>query len=203
MNLKLVASDPIQDEQVEHGSVPPPSAEAVFVQFLDGTTWGERQSARAALIQRKETAQEFSRLEGVLADAGEQALVNEFSSKSDRSLPCIRSLLDRCSGGSPSCLADSLRSVVETGKRRGSKEVGVTQNERPRTRGLPSLNSGILVLAARVAHPFFTLVQKSVPGAPGSRSNFGANLGYALPQAWGLAHPFTITLHSGCPGGWL
>jgi hypothetical protein len=116
VKLKLVPNDPVPDDQMERSSVLAASAEMVFVQFADGTTWGDSQAERDALTQRKQIAQELSRLERVLGDAGEQALVNEFSSKSDQLPACVRSLLDRCSVGSPSCLADDLRSVLATAR---------------------------------------------------------------------------------------
>jgi hypothetical protein len=167
VNLKFAASETFQHGLMERSSVPTASAEAVFVQFADGTTWGDSQSALGALFQRKQTLQELARLERVLADAGEQALVNEFSSKSDHLLPCIRSLFDRCTNGSPSCLADGLRSVVETAKQR---EIDMESVSRPDMDG-----------RRRVAQAFDLAGISNIVGAPSSRSLRGWDTMVPIP----------------------
>lgn len=118
-DVKFVASDPVQDHQVDDGSALHRYAEIVFVQFADGTEWGDSESARGTFAQRKQIAHELDRLERVLLDDGQQALANELSSNGAQLPPCIRSLHDRCAASSsPSCLADGLRSVLETARQR-------------------------------------------------------------------------------------
>jgi hypothetical protein len=112
--VATVNGQPILDGENERGSRRPrATAETVFVQFADGTTWGNSESAGDAFIVRKQTLQELGRLEGILRDQGEQALREELSS-SDLLLPCIGSLRSSCSGKADFCLADGLRSMIES-----------------------------------------------------------------------------------------
>ena len=109
-------SQPVQESRVEGSAVPAASAETVFVQFVDGSTWGDSESAQDAFNERRETLRELSRLERVLQNGGEQMLKEELS-KQDSNPPCINSLVSECSGKADSCMADGLRSMIEAARR--------------------------------------------------------------------------------------
>jgi hypothetical protein len=104
---------PIPESEDELGSgAARATAETVFVQFADGTTWGDSESARDAFIERRQTLEELGRLDAILRDQGEQALRQELSN-SDLVLPCVGSLRSSCSAKTDSCLGDGLHSMIE------------------------------------------------------------------------------------------
>ena len=106
-----VNGQPMQ-EDVDTKSGPVATAQVKFVQFIDGSTWGDPQSGRELGIVRNQTVQEISRLKRVLADSGEQALKSELS-KIDNPLPSVGSVIHDCDGKAASCVADGLRSMIE------------------------------------------------------------------------------------------
>jgi len=116
LNLKLNAKDFGQRDEVVPAATA--SAETIFIQFADGTTWGDSEFARTALLQRKHISEQLRRLDQILADKGEQTLLSTLLSDRDSVPLCILSLIDKCPGASSSCVAAGLRSVVETAKQR-------------------------------------------------------------------------------------
>jgi hypothetical protein len=96
-------------------STPVVTAQVMFVQFVDGATWGKVEIGREPLIIRNQTVQELVRLERVLREQGDQVLKDEFS-RSDNALPCIGLVMDRCNGKAASCFADGLRSMIEAAR---------------------------------------------------------------------------------------
>jgi hypothetical protein len=104
---------PIQERQVEGSAVPAASAETVFVEFVDGTTWGDSELAQDAFDERRETLRELGKLERLLRDGEEQALKEELSRQDGSALPCINSLVSSCSGKADSCLMEGVRSMIE------------------------------------------------------------------------------------------
>lgn len=110
-------SQPAQQSQLDASATPTATAETVFVQFVDGATWGDSEAAEEALAERRETLRELGRLENVLQDRGAQALKEELS-KLDSVPLCIGLLVNSCAGKSDSCIADGLRSMIGTAQQR-------------------------------------------------------------------------------------
>jgi hypothetical protein len=103
-----------QDDDIS--SAPIVTAQVVFVQFVDGTTWGDLGRGRESLLVRNQTQRELVRLERVLQNGGEQALTDELS-KQDSTLLCINSLVSECRGKGDSCMADGLHSMIDAARR--------------------------------------------------------------------------------------
>jgi hypothetical protein len=108
----------INGQVVEHSknidTHPAATGEITFVQFLDGTTWGDAtlEPVRQAFAERSQTARELNRLEDVLVERGEQVLREEIS-KGEILLPCIHLLATNCNGKRDSCLAEGVRAMIE------------------------------------------------------------------------------------------
>ncbi|MGA2234436.1 MAG: hypothetical protein ABSG23_03110 [Terriglobales bacterium] len=109
-----VNGHPVPDD-LDARSAPVATAQAMFVQFIDGSTWGDADLGREPLVVRNQTLTELRRLQRVLAQEGEQALKNELS-KSENLLPCISAVMDICSDKAASCLAAGLRSMIEAAR---------------------------------------------------------------------------------------
>jgi len=105
-----------QTQQSQANGIPEATAEALFVQFSDGTTWGDSETARDAFDDRRETLRVLDKLESILQNGGEQALKEELS-KQDSTPPCINSLISECSGKAGSCMTDGLRSMIDAARR--------------------------------------------------------------------------------------
>jgi mannitol/fructose-specific phosphotransferase system IIA component len=75
---------------------PAAQAHAEFVQFSDGSTWGDEDSAQNALGIRRQTMGELDLLEHVYEQAGESAFLDELA-KADEFLNVISQLKSRCS----------------------------------------------------------------------------------------------------------
>jgi|SRR5215813_954952 len=96
------------------GPGPTATAQVMFVQFADGSTWGDGESGKEPLTVRNQTIRELDRLEGVLKKDGDQALKKELSESAN--LACIDSLISGCRDKLDSCLVDGLRFMVKTAK---------------------------------------------------------------------------------------
>lgn len=72
-------------------------AEVSFVQFTDGSTWGDLESATGDLSNRRETLAALDSLEHTYEQAGEDAFLEEFD-RVDISLIWISSLRNGCVG---------------------------------------------------------------------------------------------------------
>jgi len=66
-----------------------------FVQFSDGSTWGDAGSAENVLKMRSETLAELDKLEHIYEQAGEEAFLEEFE-RADDYLPTISMLKHAC-----------------------------------------------------------------------------------------------------------
>lgn len=111
-------NDKVQQSPVDASGVRSSFAETVFVQFVDGTSWGDSESAQSALDERSETVRELSKLEAFLPDGGvmlKEELVNH-----GYTLSCINSLISDCSGKADSCLTEGVRSMIEAANRHQS-----------------------------------------------------------------------------------
>jgi hypothetical protein len=69
--------------EVSDSTAPTASVETVFVQFVDGTAWGDPESAQAAFDERRETLRELGKLEPLLRDGEEQQLKDELSRRKE------------------------------------------------------------------------------------------------------------------------
>jgi hypothetical protein len=88
----LVNGEPLPYKKDPH---PTAQAHAEFVQFGDGSTWGDADSAADSLDERRKTVEELDLLEHLYEQAGESAFLDEFA-RADDSLNVIRQMKDRC-----------------------------------------------------------------------------------------------------------
>jgi hypothetical protein len=99
----------------EHTEPPQATARLEFVQFADGSTWGDPDSANQTLEFRKETLTELNVLQKVYRSGGEQAFTEELSKPSF--FPAINALKHVCSEkNDPGCLVDAMIRVVQDAK---------------------------------------------------------------------------------------
>jgi hypothetical protein len=74
---------------------PAAQAHTEFVQFSDGSTWGDGDFAKDVFETRRKTLEELDLLEHLYEQAGESAFLDEFA-RADDSLNVIRQIKDRC-----------------------------------------------------------------------------------------------------------
>lgn len=67
-------------------------ASVLFVQYSDGSTWGDASTAKAALDSRRNTVKRLADLESVYRNEGEEIFINDLSKPTD--LPAILLLQD-------------------------------------------------------------------------------------------------------------
>jgi hypothetical protein len=70
------------------------TASVLFVQFADGSTWGDRDEAKAALASRRNSVKRLTALATLYRDDGERAFIDDLLKPSD--LPAILSLQYFC-----------------------------------------------------------------------------------------------------------
>lgn len=68
------------------------TASVLFVQFADGSTWGDRDEAKAVLASRREIVKRLFALDSIYRREGEAALIDELSEPTE--LPVISELQD-------------------------------------------------------------------------------------------------------------
>jgi hypothetical protein len=102
-------TDPEQTE-------PQATARLEFVQFADGSIWGDADSAEQTMEFRKETLTELNMLQKVYRSGGGQAFTEELSKPSI--LPAINALKDVCSEkkNDSGCLVDAMTRVIQDAK---------------------------------------------------------------------------------------
>jgi hypothetical protein len=88
-----------------------------FVQFGDGSSWGDADSAKTVLGMRRETLGELDKLEHIYEQAGEDAFLEELA-RADDPLPVISQLKGGCRDRprSPNCAHDAVRRTIEVAK---------------------------------------------------------------------------------------
>jgi hypothetical protein len=96
------------------------SAELVFLQFADGSTWGDPDVGRQQLSAREDTLRELRRLGQILDKQGELGLKNELSRVGQFQFPAIDSLVQSCTNKIASCLAHGLRNTLKEAELRES-----------------------------------------------------------------------------------
>jgi hypothetical protein len=112
--------------ETERVLAPTATVQVLFVQFVDGSGWGDAESVQDVFRVRGQTLRELSILETTLRDRGEQDFKEELS-KSAPLLPCISSLMNSCSAEANSCLADGVRSMIESAERH---QIGLKSGEK-------------------------------------------------------------------------
>jgi hypothetical protein len=78
----------------EERSTPSANVSMLFVQFADGSTWGDSASARTALESRTDTVSRLMALESIYRGDGENALIDDLLKPT--ALPVIWQLQDFC-----------------------------------------------------------------------------------------------------------
>lgn len=89
------------------------TAKLIFLQFADGSTWGDPDAGRQQLSVRTKTLGELRRLEQILNEQGESGLKNELSRVGQFQFPAIDSLVQSCTNKTASCLTHGLRSTLK------------------------------------------------------------------------------------------
>jgi hypothetical protein len=88
----LINGEPLPYKKDPH---PAAQAHAEFVQFSDGSTWGDADSAADALDARRKIVEELDLLEHLYEQAGEAAFLDQFA-RADVVPDVIRQMRDRC-----------------------------------------------------------------------------------------------------------
>lgn len=92
---------------------PSATAELIFLQFADGSTWGDVDAGRPQLSVRAKTMGELHRLGQILNDQGAVALKDELSRVDLLQFPSINSLVYSCTNKTAVCLTNGLRSMLK------------------------------------------------------------------------------------------
>jgi hypothetical protein len=84
-----------------------------FIQFSDGSAWGDAALAENVLKKRSETLAELDTLEHIYEQAGEEAFLEEFA-QADDSLPTISQLKHACTdkANTPTCAHDAVQRTI-------------------------------------------------------------------------------------------
>lgn len=99
----------------ETGANPHPTAtaELIFVEFADGSTWGDRKTGNQKLLVRAETLRELKKLGQILDEKGEPGLREELSHIELYQFPAIEELVNVCKNRTDQCLARGLRGMLK------------------------------------------------------------------------------------------
>jgi hypothetical protein len=92
---------------------PTATAQVEFVQFTDGSTWGDRDAAAEVFRLRRATVRQLTALEQTYVQSGEQAFRGELSRET--LLPCINSLQAACKNNLDysRCALDGVEGMLE------------------------------------------------------------------------------------------
>jgi hypothetical protein len=102
-----------EPEEVDHDPVSVATAEVTFVQFVDGSTWGDADPNLRFIVSRKNTLNELNRLNEVLDEQGVEAFTRELSiSAADPQFTASGALVWNCKMKPSSCLIDGLHSML-------------------------------------------------------------------------------------------
>jgi len=90
------------------------TAQVRFVQFADGSTWGDVDAGREFILSRRSTLGELKRLEKVLGAQGSDVFARDLSnSAASFQFPGIGALINECKSKAGSCLIDGLHSMLQ------------------------------------------------------------------------------------------
>ena len=82
------------DLEPERGAPQKVTASVLFVQYADGSSWGDKEEANTVLAVRKQTIERLMALASIYREKGETALVDALSESTD--LPAVSSLQNFC-----------------------------------------------------------------------------------------------------------
>jgi hypothetical protein len=101
-------------QQVGHEGRPRATARVTFVQFVDGSTWGDAEGGREFIFRRGSTLNELKWLEQVFNGQGQDVFARDFSkSAASLNFPAISALDNECKSKAGSCLIDGLHSMLQ------------------------------------------------------------------------------------------
>jgi hypothetical protein len=90
------------------------TAKVVFVQYANGSTWGDAEAGRRLIRQRRFTLERFERLNLLNAQGTDvRELLNSFW---NQPFPAIGALLTDCKSKAGSCLVDGLHSMLQSAR---------------------------------------------------------------------------------------
>jgi hypothetical protein len=97
---------------------PTATARVEFVQFTDGSTWGDRDAAADVFKVRRATVRQLTALEKAYVQSGEQAFRAELSKENTPLLPGINSLRAACKDNLDysRCALDKVRGMLEAAR---------------------------------------------------------------------------------------
>jgi hypothetical protein len=109
----IVNGRPVPDE-VGSDARPTATAQVTFIQFVDGSTWGDVDVGREFILRRRSTLGELKRLGQVLDAQGADEFARELSnSAASFQFPAIGALIYECKSKAGSCLTDGLHSMLQ------------------------------------------------------------------------------------------
>lgn len=114
----IVDGHPVS-EDVGPSAIPVATAQVTFVQFADGSVWGNPDDGRIPIVVRNNTTTELTRLQSVLDTAGEEALKAELlreNSQYEVDFPGIATLVKACNSKASSCIAEGLHNMIRSAK---------------------------------------------------------------------------------------
>jgi hypothetical protein len=85
------------DLEPERGAPQKVTASVLFVQYADGSSWGDKEEANTVLAVRQETVKRLLALASIYREKGEKALVSALAESSN--LPAVLSLQNCCQQG--------------------------------------------------------------------------------------------------------
>lgn len=93
------------------------TAKVTFVQFADGSTWGDTAAGRATVDSRIGTLTELVRYQRVLDEEGISSFSRAFAGRDTMlSFPLVFRLIAGCKGKPDSCLIDGMHSMVQAAR---------------------------------------------------------------------------------------
>jgi len=114
LGIPLINGQPVPEE-IDPEEVPAATAEVLFVQFADGSTWGDPEEGSRSLSERRDALNELRRLEQVLNEHGSDTFITEFgTSSASLRFTAINALESACERKPISCIVDGFRSMLKT-----------------------------------------------------------------------------------------
>ena len=98
------------------------SAEIEFVQFQDGSTWGDDEMETEAFSDRSATLHKLESLQKVYAEQGERAFLDALEEPT--MLGCVEQIKTECkaSSGDSSCAREAIQKMLDSATHRGFLE---------------------------------------------------------------------------------
>lgn len=125
-------------EDVGSEQTPVATAKVTFVQFADGSTWGDTVVGHNLLVYRREILTELGKYERVMDKGGASAFLSAYENR-DTYLwfPLLYVLVTKCKVKPDSCLIDGMHSMVQAARQHHAEmkqnwTVGDTGRDQPR-----------------------------------------------------------------------